>query len=83
MTGLGGEKNLSYIVNAFSPEVDLSGLSERPGDYNGDLESYIELKAPEPESSGLVTTTHFDDALVLKSDKSSLDIYTTATDSLS
>jgi hypothetical protein len=65
----------SYIVLKAPAQAphDLSGLVEKPGDFNGDLEAYVELKTPKPDSSGLVTTIAFVDQLGLKADRTELD----------
>jgi hypothetical protein len=50
-------------------------LVSKPGDYNGNLQSYIELKAPATDLSGYSLTTDIDEELLLKADKTSLSEY--------
>jgi hypothetical protein len=50
-------------------------LVSKPADYNGDLESYIQLKAPEPDLSAYSLTTDIDEELLLEADKTSLSEY--------
>ena len=64
---------LTTVVSTKAEADQLTTLIEKPADYAGNnLETYIQLKAPEPDLSGYSLTTDINEKLLLKADNTSL-----------